>query len=63
MSEASLVMNCTRCGAVHPIEVQNEWGSYPGTPGLGPSPVCPEIIPGHRGSGQVCRGQLVAVTI
>lgn len=50
---------CTRCGAVHSIDVQNNWGRSAATSGLGPRPVCPALVPSGRDDAeQVCRGML-----
>lgn len=57
--QVSFTLVCSKCRKVHPIAVQNEWGAYPGTAGLGPEMVCPEVVPNARGdAGEVCRGAL-----
>lgn len=62
-SQVSFQLVCSRCRAVHPIEVQNQWGAYPGTAGLGPQMVCPELIDNAKGTAkEVCRGALGLIT-
>lgn len=60
--QPQFVLNCTKCGAVQPMEINNEWGRHPGTQGLGPRPCCPALVDARRGTGaqEVCRGMLVA---
>ncbi len=53
---------CTRCGATWPEETVKHWGEgdQPQTHGLGPEPRCPAILKDRKGSGYVCKGELVA---
>lgn len=62
MEQVPFVLACSKCSTVHPIDVQNAWGSYPPTIGLGPTVCCPSIITVRPdGAGEVCRGMLALV--
>ncbi len=66
MSEQStqrFALVCTKCRTVHDIDVQNLWGSYPGTAGLGPRVVCPNLVVTPNGGQAVCKGMLAAQTL
>ena len=59
MEQIGFSLICTKCHSLHDIDVQNSWGSYPGTAGLGPFVVCPAIVPKpNKQSNEVCRGLL-----
>lgn len=62
MEQMSFSLICSKCNSIQPIEVQNVWGVYPPTIGLGPVTCCPALVFLRRdGAGEVCRG-LLALT-
>ena len=36
-------MQCHKCGTKHQFEVK-DWGRAPQTHGLGPEPICPQLV-------------------
>jgi len=54
---------CSSCGAEYRAEYVKDWGKHAESNGCGPRPTCTALVPDHLGSGQMCRGQLMAERI
>lgn len=58
MADVHFVFVCAKCGHVHGSDYKQQWGISVGM-GLGPTPVCNQLIDTPRGSQAVCRGDLI----
>lgn len=54
------MLECSKCKAEWPDELQESWGATQETTGYGPQLVCVAIVPARNGDDQVCRGLLRA---
>jgi len=53
---------CSKCGTEYPNDVMDTWGATAQSSGLGPRPICAEVVPvmvGAVESQAVCRGELM----
>lgn len=60
-TKVAFVFVCTNCGTEHPGDYRQKWGIDGLGAGLGPKPVCNQLIIGPKGAGAVCAGELVAI--
>lgn len=61
---ASIVYVCAFCGYEHDREYVQLWGIDGRGDGLGPKPVCDQLVEGRpAGSMQSCGGDLVAIAV
>lgn len=52
---------CALCGADYHVDHVRQWGKHKESDGNGNKAVCTALVPDHLGSGQVCKGDLVAL--
>lgn len=55
------MLECVKCRATWPDELEARWGETAETSGYGPEPRCVAIVPSRTGDNQVCRGSLRAM--
>jgi hypothetical protein len=55
-----IVFQCSTCDRVYDRKHVTDWGRHQESLHVGSSAVCTALVPDHLGSGQLCRGQLVA---
>ena len=59
-----LAYMCVSCGAHHDPQLVNEWGRNNESDGLGPLPICPQLVEDARtGVGSLCRGTLSPIQV
>lgn len=59
-----IVFVCSNCGYQHPQDYKQNWGKGDVGAGLGPKPVCNQLVDNPSGTAvMVCAGDLVAIDV